>query len=38
MSSFLHQNVTFAPKYTKVRNVGFVTGQEFIRGFLEKAM
>jgi hypothetical protein len=38
MSSFLHQNVAFAPKYSKVRNVGFVTGKEFIAGFLEKAM
>jgi hypothetical protein len=38
ISTFLHQNVTFAPKYTKVRNVGFVTGKEFIRGLLEKAM
>ena len=24
MSTFLHQNVAFAPKYTKVRNIGFV--------------
>jgi hypothetical protein len=23
MSTFLHQNVAFAPKYTKVRNIGF---------------
>jgi hypothetical protein len=38
MSTFLHQNVAFAPKYSKVRNVGFVTGKEFIGGLLEKAM
>jgi hypothetical protein len=38
MSTFLHQNVTFAPKYTKVRNVGFVTSKEFVGGLLEKAM
>ena len=38
MSTFLHRNVTFAPKYTKVRNVGFVTSKEFVGGLLEKAM
>jgi hypothetical protein len=38
MSTFLHQNVAFAPKYSKVRNVGFITGKEFIGGLLEKAM
>jgi hypothetical protein len=38
MSTFLHQNVTFAPKYTKVGDVGFVTGKEFVGGLLEKAM
>jgi hypothetical protein len=38
MSTFLHQNVAFAPKYTKVRYIGFVTGKEFIGGLLEKAM
>ena len=38
MSTFLHQNVAFAPKYSKVRNVGFVTSKEFIGGLLEKAM
>jgi hypothetical protein len=38
MSSFLHRNVTFAPKYTKVRNVGFVSGKEFVGGLLKKAM
>jgi hypothetical protein len=38
MSTFLHQNVAFSPKYSKVRNVGFVTGKEFIGGLLEKAM
>jgi hypothetical protein len=38
MSTFLHQNVTFSPKYTKVGDVGFVTGKEFVGGLLEKAM
>jgi hypothetical protein len=38
MSTFLHQNVTFAPKYTNVGDVGFVTGKEFVGGLLEKAM
>jgi hypothetical protein len=38
MSTFLHQNVAFAPKYSKVRNVGFVTSKEFIGGLLEKVM
>jgi hypothetical protein len=38
MSTFLHQNVAFAPKYMKVRNIGFVTGKEFVGGLLEKAM
>ena len=38
MSTFLHQNVAFAPKYTKVRYIGFVTGKEFVGGLLEKAM
>jgi hypothetical protein len=38
MSTFLHQNVAFAPKYTKIRDVGFVTGKEFIGGLLENAM
>jgi hypothetical protein len=33
---FLHQNVTFAPKYTKVGDVGFVIGKEFVGGLLEK--
>jgi hypothetical protein len=27
MSTFLHQNVAFAPKYMKVRDIGFVTGK-----------
>jgi hypothetical protein len=26
MLTSLNQNVAFAPKYTKVRNIGFVTG------------
>jgi hypothetical protein len=30
MSTFLHQNVAFASKYTKVRDVGFVTNKEFV--------
>jgi hypothetical protein len=38
MSTFLYQNVGFAPKYTKVRYIGFVTGKEFVGGLLEKAM
>jgi hypothetical protein len=38
MSTFLHQYVTFAPKYMKVGDVGFVTGKEFVGGLLEKAM
>jgi hypothetical protein len=35
---FVNQNVAFAPKYSKVRNVGFVTGKELIGGLFEKAM
>jgi hypothetical protein len=38
VSTFLHQNVAFAPKYTKVRDIGFVTGKEFVGGLVEKAM
>jgi hypothetical protein len=38
MSTFLHQNVAFAPKYTKVGNIGFVPGKDFVGGLLEKAM
>ena len=38
MSTFLHQNVAFAPKYTKVRYIGFVTDKESVEGFLDKAM
>src|SRR5688572_20532650 len=38
MSTFLHQNVAFAPKYTKVRYIGFVTGKEFVGGLLEETM
>jgi hypothetical protein len=38
MPTFLHQNVAFAPKYTKVRYIGFVTSKEFLGGLLEKAM
>ena len=38
MSTFLHQNVAFAPKYTKVRDIGFVTSKKFVGGLLEKAM
>jgi hypothetical protein len=30
MSTFLFQDVAFAPKYTKLRNVGFVTKSAFI--------
>jgi hypothetical protein len=32
MSTFLHQNVAFAPKYTKIRDIGFVTSKEFVGG------
>jgi hypothetical protein len=38
MSTFLHQILTFAPKYTKIRNIGFVTSKEFVGGLLEKAV
>ena len=38
MPTFLHQNVAFAPKYTKVRDIGFVTGKEFVGGLLEETM
>jgi hypothetical protein len=37
-TTFLHQNVAFAPKYTKVRDIGFVTGKEFVGGLLEETM
>jgi hypothetical protein len=38
MSTFLHQNVAFAPKYTKVKDIGFVTDKEFVGGLLEETM
>jgi hypothetical protein len=38
MSTFLHQNVAFAPKYTKIRHIGFVTSKEFVGGLLEETM
>ena len=38
MSTFLHQNVAFASKYTKVRDIGFVNGKEFVGGLLEEMM
>jgi hypothetical protein len=38
MPTFLHQDVAFAPKYTKVRDIGFVTGKNFIGRLLEEAM
>jgi hypothetical protein len=38
MSTFLHQNVALAPEYTKVRDIGFVIGKEFVGGLLEEAM
>ena len=38
MSTFLRQNVAFAPKYTKVRDIGFITGKEFVGGLLEETM
>jgi hypothetical protein len=34
MSTFLHQNVAFASKNTKIRNIGFVTSKEFVGGLL----
>jgi hypothetical protein len=34
----LNQNVTFAPEYTKIGNIGFVTRQELIYCLLEEAM
>jgi hypothetical protein len=38
MSTFLHQNVALAPKYTKVRDIRFVTGKEFVGGLLEETV
>jgi hypothetical protein len=38
MSTFLHQNVAFAPKYTEIRNIGFVTGKEFVGSLLEETV
>jgi hypothetical protein len=38
MSTFLHQNVAFASKYTKVRDIGFVTSKEFVGGLLEETV
>jgi hypothetical protein len=38
MSTFLHQNVAFAPKDTKIRYIGFVTSKEFVGSLLEEAM
>jgi hypothetical protein len=38
MSTFLHQNVAFAPKYTKIRNIRFVTSNEFVGSLLEEAV
>jgi hypothetical protein len=38
MSTFLHQNVAFAPKYTKIRNIGFVTRKEFVGSLLEETV
>jgi hypothetical protein len=38
MPTFLHKNVAFAPKYTKVRYIRFVTGKEFVGGLLEETM
>jgi hypothetical protein len=35
-STFLHQNVAFAPKYTKIRDIVFVTSKEFVGGLLEE--
>jgi hypothetical protein len=38
MPTFLHQDVKFAPKYTKVRDIMFVTGKKFIGRLLKEAM
>jgi hypothetical protein len=38
MSTFLDQDVAFAPKYTKIRNIGFVTSYKIICRLLEEAM
>jgi hypothetical protein len=38
MPTFLHHDVAFAPKYTKVRDIRFVTGKKFIGRLLEEAM
>jgi hypothetical protein len=38
MSTFLHQNVAFSPKYTKTRDIGFVTSKEFVGGLLEETV
>jgi hypothetical protein len=38
MSTFLHQNVAFAPEYTKIRDIGFVTSKEFVGGLLEETV
>jgi hypothetical protein len=38
MPTFLHKNVAFAPKYTKIGNIGFATSKEFVGGLLEETM
>jgi hypothetical protein len=38
VSTFLRRNVAFAPKYMKVRDIGFVTSKKFVGGLLEEAM
>jgi hypothetical protein len=38
MSTFLYQDVAFALNYTKVGNIGFVTGEYLICRLLEEAM
>jgi hypothetical protein len=38
MSTFLDQDVAFAPKYIKIRNIRFVTGYKLICCLLEEPM
>jgi hypothetical protein len=38
MPTFLDQDVAFAPKYTKIGNIGFVTSEKLIRRLLEEAV
>jgi hypothetical protein len=38
MPTFLDQDVAFAPKYTKIGNIGFVTSEKLISRLLKEAM